>query len=170
VPQQNGVVERNNRTLVEMARTILNEHKAPRHFWTNAISIACYISNHIFLRSILNLTPFEIHFGRKTFISHLRHFDCKRFILKRGNLDKFESPSSDGILLGYTPHARSYRVFNLKTNTVVELCDVTFDESAPCSCDVFKCVGDKEIEENIFIDEELQSFNDDEDEPLLPFT
>jgi hypothetical protein len=59
--------------------------------------------------------------------SHLRTFGCKYFILKRGNVDKFESHSSDGFLLGYTPHDRSYRVFNLETNTVVKSCDVTFN-------------------------------------------
>jgi hypothetical protein len=118
VPQQNGVVERKNRTLVEMARTMLDEHKTPRHFWADAISTACYISNQIFLRLILNLTPFELRFGCKSFVSHFRPFGCMCFILKRANLDKFESRSSDGILLGYTPHGRSYRVFNLETNTV----------------------------------------------------
>jgi hypothetical protein len=46
-------------------------------------------------------------------------------------------------------------VFNLDTNTIVESCDVTLDESAPCPHDVFECAGDKEIEESIFIDEEL---------------
>jgi transposase InsO family protein len=64
VPQQNGVVERKNRTLVEMVRTMLDEHRTPRRFWTDAISIACYISNRIFLCSILHLTPFELRFGR----------------------------------------------------------------------------------------------------------
>jgi hypothetical protein len=90
--------------------------------------------------------------------------------LKRGNLDKFESHSSDGILLGYTPHGRSYRVFNLKTNTVVESCDVTFDETTLCPRDVFECVGDKEMKESIFIDEELLGFDGDEDGPLHPST
>jgi hypothetical protein len=61
-------------------------------------------------------------------------------------------------------------VFNLETNTVVELCDVTFDETVPCPHDVFECAGDKEMEESIFVDEELQGFNRDEDEPLLPST
>jgi hypothetical protein len=150
-----------------MAETILDDHRTPGHFWSNAISTACYISNRIFLHSILHLTPFELHFGCKLSISHLRFFGCNYFLLKRGNLDKFESDSSDGILLGYTPHGRSYRVFNLETNTVVELCDVTFDETAPCPSDVFECAGDKEMEESIFVDEELQSFNRDEDEPLF---
>jgi hypothetical protein len=56
------------------------------------------------------LTPFELHFGSKPTVSHLRPFGCKCFVLKCGNLDKFESRSSDGILLGYTPHDRSYSV------------------------------------------------------------
>jgi transposase InsO family protein len=58
VPQQNRVMAQKNRTLVEMARTMLDEHRTPRHFWADAISTACYISNRIFLRSILHLTPF----------------------------------------------------------------------------------------------------------------
>jgi hypothetical protein len=49
----------NNHTLVEIARTMHDEHKAPRHFWAHAINTSCYISNKIFLCSILNLTPFE---------------------------------------------------------------------------------------------------------------
>jgi transposase InsO family protein len=57
VPQQNVVVEQKNRTLVEMARTMLDEHRTPRRFWADAISTACYISNRIFLPSILHLTP-----------------------------------------------------------------------------------------------------------------
>jgi hypothetical protein len=73
-------------------------------------------------------------------------------------------------LLGYTPHDRSYRVYNFEINTVVELCDVTFDETAPCPHDVFKYVGDKEMEESIFVDEGLQGINGDEDGPLLPST
>jgi hypothetical protein len=148
-------MKRKNHTLVEMARTMLDEHRTPRRFWADAISTACYISNRIFLRLILHLTPFELRFDRKSSVSHLRPFRCKCFVLKRGNLDKIESRSSDGILLGYTPHGRSYRVFNLETNTVVESYDVTFDETATYPHDVFECAGDKEIEESIFVDEGL---------------
>jgi hypothetical protein len=97
-------------------------------------------------------------------------FGCKCFVLKRGNLNKFESRSFDGILLEYTPHGRSYRVYNFETNTIVESCDVTFDETAPCPRDIFECVGDKEMEENIFVDEGLQDIDGDEDEPLLSST
>jgi hypothetical protein len=149
---------------------MLDEHRTPRRFWADAISTACYISNRIFMLSILNLTPFELCFGCKPSASHLRPFSCMCFVLKRGNLDKFESRSCDGILLGYTPHGRSYRVFNLDTNTVVKSCDVIFDETAPCPCDVFECAGDKEMKEGIFVDEELQVFDGDEDESLHPST
>jgi hypothetical protein len=81
--------------------------------------------------------------------------------LKHGNLDKFESRSSDGILLGYTPHGKSYRVFNLVINAIVESCDVTFIEIAPCSHDVFECADDKEMEESIIEDEKLKGFDGD---------
>jgi transposase InsO family protein len=87
VPQQNGDVEQNNCTLVEMARMMLDEHMTHRHFWANAISIAYYMSNRIFLRSILHLTPFELCFGHKSSVSHLKSFDCKCFVLNCDNLD-----------------------------------------------------------------------------------
>jgi hypothetical protein len=151
-----------------MARMMLDEHRTPRRFWADAISTACYISNRIFLHSILLLTLFELRFGQKPSVSHFRPFGCKCFVLKCGNLDKFESRSFDGILLGYTPHGRSYRVYNFETNTVVESCDVTFDETVLCPRGVFEYAGDKEMHESIFVDEGLQGFDGDEDEPLLP--
>jgi hypothetical protein len=150
--------------------TILNEYRTHRRFWADAISTACYISNRIFLCSILNLTPYELRFGRKSFIPHLRLFRCRCFVLKYGNIDKFEYCSSDSILLGYNPHDRSYRVFNFETNTVVESYDVTFDEIASYPQDVFECAGGKEMEESIFVNEELYDFDGDEDESLHPST
>jgi hypothetical protein len=149
---------------------MLDKYRTPRHFWADAISTACYISNRIFLRSILYLTSFELRFDRKPSISHFRLFGCKCFVLKRGNLDKFESRSFDVILLGYTHHGRSYLVYNVETNTVVESCDVTFDETAPRPRGVFECACDKEMEESIFVDEGLQGIDGDEDEPLLTYT
>jgi hypothetical protein len=89
------------------------------------------------------------------------------FYFKRGNLDKFESRSFDDILLGYTPHGKSYRVYNLETNTIIESCNATFNGSAPYPHDVFECAGDKEMDESIFIDDGLQGVDGDEHEPLL---
>jgi hypothetical protein len=170
VPRQNRVMERKNRTLVEMARMMLNEHRTPRRIWADAISTACYISYQIFLHSILHLTAFELRFGRKPSVSHFKPFGCKCFVTKCGNLDKFESHSFDGLLLGYNPHGRSCRVYNFETNTVVESCDVTFNETAPCPRGVVECAGDKEMEESIFVDEGLQGVDGDDDEALLPST
>jgi hypothetical protein len=65
---------------------------------------------------------------------------------------------------------RSYRVYNFDTNTVVESCDVTFNETASYPRGVFECAGDKEMKESIFIDEGLHVVNGDEDDPLLPST
>jgi transposase InsO family protein len=60
VPQQNGIIERKNRTLVELARTMLDEHRTPMRFWAKAINTACHVSNHIFLRAFLNKTSYEL--------------------------------------------------------------------------------------------------------------
>jgi hypothetical protein len=126
-----------------MTSMMLDEHRTPRRFWTDAMNNAYYISNQIFMRSTMHLTPFELRFCGKPCVSHLKPFGCKYFVFKCGNLDKFKSRSSDGILLGYILHDKSYRVFNLETNAIIESCDVTFDETAPCPRDVFECVGDK---------------------------
>jgi uncharacterized protein YcgI (DUF1989 family) len=61
-------------------------------------------------------------------------------------------------------------VFNSETNTIVESCDVTFDETTPCPHDAFECACDKEMEESIVIGKELQGFDGDKNKPLLPST
>ena len=60
VPQQNGVVERKNQTLVEMARTMLDEHKTPRRYWAEAINTVCHMSNRIFLCAFMKKTSYEL--------------------------------------------------------------------------------------------------------------
>ena len=77
VPQQNGVVERKNRTLVEMARTMLDEHRTPRRYWAKAINTACHVSNRIFLRAFMKKTSYELRFGRPPKVSHFKVFGCK---------------------------------------------------------------------------------------------
>jgi hypothetical protein len=98
-------------------------------------------------------TSYELRFGRPPKVSHFRVFGCKCFILKQGNLDKFESRSSDDIFLGYASHSHAYRVLNLKTNRVIETYEVTFDETMPCFVPIFECAGDQEISESIFVEE-----------------
>ena len=80
-PQQNGIVERKNRSLLEMARTMVNDNSTPKHFWAKAVNIACYLQNKIYIRPILKKTPNLSWKGRKPNISYFHQFGCKCFIL-----------------------------------------------------------------------------------------
>jgi hypothetical protein len=100
VPKQNGIVERKNETLVEMARTMLDEHRPPMHFWAEGINTSGHVSNRMFLRASLNKTSYELRFGCPPKVSHFRVFGCRCFMLKQQNLDKSESRSSDRLFLG----------------------------------------------------------------------
>ncbi|CAN0920860.1 Retrovirus-related Pol polyprotein from transposon TNT 1-94 [Linum grandiflorum] len=80
-PQQNGVVERKNRTLIEIARTMLNDYGLSTKFWGEAVNTACYIINRVLIRSKLNKTPYEIWNNRKPSIGYFKPFGCKCFIL-----------------------------------------------------------------------------------------
>jgi len=73
-PQQNGVVERKNRSLEELAKTILSESSLPKYFWAEAVSTACYVMNRVLIRPILKRTPYELFNGRKPNIGHLKVF------------------------------------------------------------------------------------------------
>ncbi|WVZ64113.1 hypothetical protein U9M48_013680 [Paspalum notatum var. saurae] len=154
-PPQNGVVERKNRTLVEMARMMLDEHRTPRRFWAEAVNTACYIANRIFLRAFLGKTSYELRFGRQPSVKHLRAFGFRCFVLKKArHLDKFESRCLDGIFLGYASSSRAFRVWILEAKQVVETCEVSFDETMPCTTPAFELLGDDEEGTPIFEDEE----------------
>jgi hypothetical protein len=167
---QNGVVERKNCSLCEMARMMLDEHRTPRRYWAEAVNTACLVGNQIFLRAFLNKMFYELMHGRAPRVSHFRAFGCRCFILKKGRVDKFESRSSDGIFLGYASDSRAFRVLNLDTNLVMETCEVTFDEAQPCNSFVFECVGDDKVGKKIFEDEEDDAGEDDGDDGEAPAT
>jgi transposase InsO family protein len=115
-PQQNGVVERKNRTLLDMARTMLDEYKTPDHFWAEAINIAYYSINRLYLHRILKKTSYELLTGKKPNVLYFRVFGNKCFILvKRGRKSKFAHKAVEGFLLGYDSNTRAYRVFNKST-------------------------------------------------------
>jgi transposase InsO family protein len=124
-PQQNGVVERKNITLLDMARTMLDEYKTPDRFWTEAINTACYSINRI-----LKKIPYELLTGKRPNVSYFRVFGSKCFILiKRGRNSKFTPKAVEGFLLGYDSNTRAYRVFNKSTGLVEVSCDIVFDET-----------------------------------------
>jgi transposase InsO family protein len=128
--QQNGVVERKNRTLLDMARTILDEYKTPDQFWAEAINTACYSINRLYLHRILKKTSYELLTGKKPNVSYFRVFGSKCFILiKRGIKSKFAPNAVEGFLLGYDSNTRAYRIFNKSTGLVEVSCDIVFDET-----------------------------------------
>ncbi|GJQ91131.1 retrovirus-related pol polyprotein from transposon TNT 1-94 [Tanacetum coccineum] len=93
-PQSNGVVERKNRTLQEMSRTMLNEQSLPQKFWCNAVDTSTYILNRILIRAILGKTPYELLKGRKPTLDYFRVFGSKCFILNtKDYLTKFDPKS-----------------------------------------------------------------------------
>jgi transposase InsO family protein len=78
-PQQNGIVERKNRTLIEAARTMLDECKVSDQFWAEAINTACHAINHLYLHKILNKTAYKLLLGKKPNVSYFRVFGSKCF-------------------------------------------------------------------------------------------
>jgi hypothetical protein len=123
-------VERKNRTLLDMARTMLDEYKTPDGFWAEAINTACYSINRLYLHRILNKTSYELLTGKKPNVSYFRVFGSKCFILvKRGRKSKFAPMAVKGFLLGYDSNTRAYRVFNKSTGLVEVSCDIVVDET-----------------------------------------
>jgi len=80
-PQQNGVDERKNRSLPEMARTILNDNSTPKHFSAKVVNAACYLQNRIYIRPIRKRTPYELWKGQKPNISYFHLFECQCLFL-----------------------------------------------------------------------------------------
>jgi len=129
--QQNGVVERKNRSPEELTRTLLNEIRLPKYFWAIAVSTTSYVLNRLLIRPILKKTPYELFKGRKPNISPLKVFGCKCFILNNGKdyLGKFDSKANEGIFLGYSLHAHAYRAYNKRTMLVEESMHIVIDET-----------------------------------------
>ncbi|BBN67220.1 transposable element gene [Prunus dulcis] len=120
-PQQNGVAERKNRVLLDMARVLLKSANLTDHFWAEAISTACYTSNRVFFRPHTKSTPYEIWKGKKPNVKHLRTFGSKCYIYKdREYLGKFDARSDVGIFLGYSMNSRAYRVEPSSEDTDLE--------------------------------------------------
>ncbi|GJS44594.1 putative ribonuclease H-like domain-containing protein [Tanacetum coccineum] len=131
-PQQNGVAERKNRTLIEAARTMLADSKLPTMFWTEAVSTACYVLNRVSITNPHNKTPYELISGKVPQISHLKPFGCQVTILNTSDyLGKFEGKADEGYLVGYASNSKAYRVYNLPNKRVEETLNLRFLEDKP---------------------------------------
>nr|GEW92940.1 uncharacterized mitochondrial protein AtMg00810-like [Tanacetum cinerariifolium] len=124
-PQQNGIVERKNRILIEAARTMLADSLLPVSFWAEAINNACYVQNRVLVTKPHNKTPYELLHGRTPSIGFMRPFGCPVTILN--TLD----PLGEGFLVGYSVNSKAFKVFNSRTRIVQETLHVNFLENKP---------------------------------------
>nr|GEV86320.1 ribonuclease H-like domain-containing protein [Tanacetum cinerariifolium]GEX56634.1 ribonuclease H-like domain-containing protein [Tanacetum cinerariifolium] len=129
-PQQNRVIERKNRTLIEAARTMLAASFLPNTFWVEAVSTACYVLNRVLVTKPHNKTHYELLTGKISIIRYIRPFGCHVTILNTiDHLGKFEEKSNEGFLVGYSLSSKAFRVYNLKTKRVEENLHINFLEN-----------------------------------------
>jgi hypothetical protein len=128
-PQQNGVLERKNIVLQEMARVMIHSQNLAQHFWGEVINTACHIINRVYLRPETSKTPYQIWRGKKPTVKYFRTFGSICYILRdRENLGKFDPKSDESIFLGYSTNSCAYKVYNTRTETVMESINVVIDD------------------------------------------
>nr|GEX38610.1 hypothetical protein [Tanacetum cinerariifolium] len=131
-PQQNGVVERRNRTPIEAARTMLADSKLPTTFWAKAVNTVCYVQNKVLVVKPHNKTLYELFRGRTPALSVMKPFECHVTILNTLEyLGKFDGKSNDGFFIGYSLNSKAFRVYNTRTRNLKENLHVRFLEDKP---------------------------------------
>ena len=127
-PQQNGVVERRNQTVVATARALLKQRSMPAKFWGEAVMTAVHLLNRAPTRSLQGKTPYEAWHGRAPAVSYLRTFGCVAYTRELGHLRKLDDRGKAGVFIGYAEGAKAYRVLDPATGRVKVSRDVVFDE------------------------------------------
>nr|GFC03476.1 retrovirus-related Pol polyprotein from transposon TNT 1-94 [Tanacetum cinerariifolium] len=129
-PQQNGIPERKNKTLIEAARTMLTDSLLPIPFWVEAVNIACYVQNRILVTKPHNKTHYELLHGRSPSIGFMRPFGCPVTILNTlDHLGKFQGKVDEEFLVGYSVCSKAFRVFNNRTRIIQETLHANFMEN-----------------------------------------
>lgn len=127
-PQQNGVAERMNRTLVEKARSMLLEANLSKNMWGEAVLTATYLTNRSPTQVLEKETPAEMWFLQKPNISKIRVFGCKAYVhIPQEKRKKFDAKSEENVMVGYAPNG--YRLWNFRTKKVILSRDVIFVEN-----------------------------------------
>ncbi|KAM1485555.1 hypothetical protein TB1_036396 [Malus domestica] len=130
-PQQNGIAERKNRTIVEMAKSMMHEKNMPYKFWGEAVNTSVYLLNRCPTKALEKKTPFEVFSGRKPSVKHLRVFGSVCYNLIPHQLrHKLEKSSNKGVFVGYGTSEKGYRVYNVLTQKIILSRDVIFDEDS----------------------------------------
>ena len=130
-PEQNGVSESRNRTLMEMERCLLYEKKMPLKFWAEAVSTAAYLTNRMASRVLGEKTSYEIWYGSVPKLNHLKVFGSPCYVLKPAvKRSKLDQKADVGILVGYSTQSKAYRIYDVNSNKVVVARDVKVAEAA----------------------------------------
>ncbi|WVZ51167.1 hypothetical protein U9M48_002333 [Paspalum notatum var. saurae] len=130
-PQQNGVVERRNQTVVAMARSMIKAKGLPGTFWGEAVNTAVYILNRTTMKGTGGKTPYELWNGTTPAVHHLRTFGCVAHVKNIGpNVKKLDDRSKPMIFVGYEPGSKAYRVYDPSARRLHISRDVIFDEEA----------------------------------------
>ncbi|GJS92692.1 retrovirus-related pol polyprotein from transposon TNT 1-94 [Tanacetum coccineum] len=128
-PQQNGVVERRNRTLVEAARTMLIFSRLPEFLWAEAVATACFTQNRSIIHTRYNKTPYELLRGRKPNIAYFHVFGSLCYPTNdRDDLGKMKPKADIGVFIGYSETSTGFRIYNRRTKMIMETIHVKFDE------------------------------------------
>ena len=128
-PEQNGVAERMNRTLVETTRSMLGYSKLPPKFWAEALSTAVYLRNRSPTKAVEGMTPFEAWVGEKPNVGHLRTFGCVAYAhVAKDERKKLDAKARKCVFLGYGTETRGYRLYDPKRAKVFFSRDVVFNE------------------------------------------
>ncbi|GJT52669.1 retrovirus-related pol polyprotein from transposon TNT 1-94 [Tanacetum coccineum] len=128
-PQQNGFVERWNRTFVEAARTMLIFSKAPMFLWAEAVATACYTQNRSLIHNLHNKTPYELVHDKKPDLTFFHVFGALCYPTNDNeDLGKLQPTDDIGIFVGYALSRKGYRIYNKRTRRIIETIHVQFDE------------------------------------------
>lgn len=131
-PEQNGRVERQNRTIVEMARSMLAAANLPRSLWNEAVRTAAHIRNRVPLARLNGKTPFEAWTGEKPDVSHLHIFGSRAYMhIDETQRKKLENKSKEMVFVGYALGQKAYRLWERDTKRVVVSRDVIIVEPSP---------------------------------------
>jgi len=129
IPQQNGIVERRNRTLMEMTRSILKHMNIPNYLWGEAIRHATYLINRVGTRTLDSQTPYEAFKKKKPSIKHLRVFRCIGYAkVDAPHLRKLDDRSRTLVHIGIEPGSKAYRMLDPTSRKIIVSRDVVFDE------------------------------------------
>lgn len=128
-PQQNGLVERRNRTLMEMTRSLMKHMKVPNYLWGESVRHTTYLINRVATRVLVDRTPYEVYKKRKPSVTHLKVFGCVCFAkVDTPHLKKLDDRSKELVHLGTEPGSKAYRLYDPNHRKIIVSRDVKFDE------------------------------------------